>query len=94
MLSSVAAARQSSNCPLKSPVCLQGEYGVHNLFAGVPVQLGAEGIERIFEAKLTEEEDTALKKSATAVHSLRRLIPKNGHRRLQDYRTRPGRGRV
>jgi malate/lactate dehydrogenase len=70
MLSSVAAARHGSNCPLKSPACLRGEYGVHNLFVGVPVELGAQGIERIFEVKLTEEEDTALKKSAAAVNKL------------------------
>jgi malate dehydrogenase len=36
----------------------------------VPVELGAQGIERIFEVKLTEEEDTALKKSAAAVNKL------------------------
>ncbi len=49
---------------------LEGEYGIHNLFVGVPVQLGAQGIERIFEVKLTEEEDAALKKSAAAVKEL------------------------
>jgi len=49
---------------------LEGEYGVHDLFVGVPVQLGAQGIERIFEVKLTEEENAALKKSAAAVKEL------------------------
>ncbi len=49
---------------------LEGEYGIHNLFVGVPVQLGAQGIERIFEVKLTSEEETALKKSASAVQEL------------------------
>ncbi len=49
---------------------LQGEYGIQNLFVGVPIQLGAQGIERIFEVKLTAEEDAALKKSAAAVKEL------------------------
>jgi len=49
---------------------LEGEYGIHDLFVGVPIQLGAQGIEKIFEVKLTEEEDAALKKSAAAVKEL------------------------
>ncbi len=49
---------------------LEGEYGIHNLFVGVPVKLGARGIEKIFEAKLTEDELVALHKSAAAVKEL------------------------
>ena len=49
---------------------LQGEYGIQNLFVGVPVKLGAQGIEQIFEAKLTEDELAALHKSAAAVKEL------------------------
>jgi malate dehydrogenase len=49
---------------------LEGEYGIHNLFVGVPVKLGLQGIEKVFEAKLTEEEGTALRKSAAAVKEL------------------------
>jgi malate dehydrogenase len=54
------------------PCCayLEGEYGIRNLFVGVPVKLGAQGIEKIFEAKLTEEELAALHKSAAAVKEL------------------------
>ena len=54
------------------PCCayLEGEYGIHNLFVGVPVKLGAQGIEKIFEAKLTAEELAALHKSAAAVKEL------------------------
>jgi malate dehydrogenase len=54
------------------PCCayLEGEYGIHNLFVGVPVKLGAQGIEKIFEARLTEEELAALHKSAAAVKEL------------------------
>jgi malate dehydrogenase len=49
---------------------LEGEYGIHDLFVGVPVKLGAKGIEKIFEARLTEEESAALQKSAAAVKEL------------------------
>ncbi len=51
-------------------VYLEGEYGIHNLFAGVPVKLGARGVEKIFEAKLTEPELAALHRSAAAVQEL------------------------
>ena len=46
---------------------LEGEYGIDGLFVGVPVKLGAQGIEEIIEIKLTEEESSALKASADAV---------------------------
>lgn len=49
---------------------LEGEYGVHGLFVGVPVKLGARGIEQIIEIKLTPEEQAELKKSADAVKQL------------------------
>jgi malate dehydrogenase len=49
---------------------LQGEYGIQNLFIGVPVKLGAAGMEQVIEIKLTEPEDAALKKSAAAVQDL------------------------
>jgi malate dehydrogenase len=49
---------------------LEGEYGIHKLFVGVPVKLGAKGIEKIFEAQLTGEESAALQKSAAAVQEL------------------------
>ena len=49
---------------------LEGEYGVQGLFVGVPVKLGARGIEKIFEIKLTGEENAALSKSAAAVREL------------------------
>src|SRR6202789_4356547 len=53
---------------------LNGEYGIHGLFVGVPVKLGAKGIEQIIEIKLTPEEDAALKKSAEAVKELCAVI--------------------
>jgi malate dehydrogenase len=55
---------------LPCSVFLQGEYGIQNLFVGVPVKLGARGVEQIVQIKLTAEEDAALKKSAGAVKEL------------------------
>ncbi len=49
---------------------LEGEYGIKGLFVGVPVKLGAKGIEQIIEIKLTPEEQSALNKSADAVKEL------------------------
>jgi malate dehydrogenase len=49
---------------------LQGEYGIKNLFIGVPVKLGAAGAEEIIEIKLTSEESEALNRSAQAVQGL------------------------
>jgi malate dehydrogenase len=49
---------------------LEGEYGIHGLFVGVPVKLGARGIEQIIEIKLTAEEQAALQKSADSVKEL------------------------
>jgi malate dehydrogenase len=51
-------------------VYLQGEYGIHGLFVGVPVKLGAQGLEEIIEIALTEGERTLLQKSANAVKEL------------------------
>jgi malate dehydrogenase len=53
---------------------LQGEYGIKNYYVGVPCKLGAAGIEKIFEIKLTPEEDAALQKSAAAVKELCAVI--------------------
>jgi malate dehydrogenase len=49
---------------------LQGEYGINGLYVGVPVKLGAKGIEQIIEIKLTAEEKAGLDKSAAAVKEL------------------------
>jgi len=46
---------------------MQGQYGLKDMFFGVPVQLGAGGVERIVEYKLDADEKTALEKSAAAV---------------------------
>ena len=49
---------------------LEGEYGVHGLFVGVPCKLGSNGIEKIYELKLTPDEQGQLDRSAVAVQEL------------------------
>jgi len=49
---------------------LRGEYGVDGLFVGVPVVLGAGGLERVIEIKLSEAEQAAFDKSAASVREL------------------------
>ena len=51
-------------------VFLQGEYGVRDLYVGVPCKLGSRGLEKIIEITLTAEEEAAFKKSAAAVKEL------------------------
>jgi malate dehydrogenase len=53
---------------------LEGEYGVNGLFVGVPVKLGANGIEEIIQINLTTDERAALQKSAAAVQELVNLL--------------------
>ena len=53
---------------------LEGEYGIHGLFVGVPAKLGARGIEQIIEIRLTPEEQAALERSANAVKELVTVI--------------------
>ena len=48
---------------------LEGEYGIHGLFVGVPVKLGRGGVEKIIEVNLTDEERGTLEKSADTVRS-------------------------
>jgi malate dehydrogenase len=55
---------------------LEGEYGINGVFVGVPVKLGASGIEKIYEIKLTPEEQAMLKKSASAVQELVDILKK------------------
>ena len=46
---------------------LQGEYGMKDVYLGVPCKLGRNGLEKIIEVELTSDERAALKKSADAV---------------------------
>ena len=49
---------------------LQGQYGINDLYVGVPVKLGASGVEEVVELNLNNDELIALKKSADAVQEL------------------------
>ncbi|MCI0795850.1 MAG: malate dehydrogenase, partial [Chloroflexi bacterium] len=49
---------------------LEGEYGINNLFVGVPVKLGAGGVEEVIEFDLNDDELAALRKSAASVQEL------------------------
>ena len=53
---------------------LEGEYGIRDLFIGVPVKLGAKGVEQVIEIKLAPEENAALQKSAAAVQELKSVL--------------------
>lgn len=57
---------------------LDGEYGIRGLFMGVPVKLGARGIERIIELRLTEAETAAFRTSAAAVADLLATLKRLG----------------
>jgi malate dehydrogenase len=49
---------------------LEGEYGIDGVYVGVPVILGASGVEKIIEVELTPDEQADLKRSAAAVQEL------------------------
>jgi len=51
-------------------IYLQGEYGIQNLFVGVPAKLGTKGLEQVIEVELSEQERALLHKSADAVKEL------------------------
>ena len=55
---------------LPCSVYLEGEYGIDKLFIGVPVKLGANGVEEIIQIDLTDEEKKALHNSSAAVQEL------------------------
>jgi malate dehydrogenase len=59
---------------LPCAVYLEGEYGISNLFVGVPVKLGARGVEQIIEISLTTDERAALQKSAASVQELVNIL--------------------
>jgi malate dehydrogenase len=72
-----AAAAQMAEAILRDsnrifPCCayLTGEYGIHNLYLGVPVKLGKGGVKEIIELKLTDDEKALLTASAAAVREV------------------------
>ena len=56
---------------------LNGEYGIKNLYVGVPVVIGAKGVERIVELELNAAEREMFDKSAAAVKGAGRCLPEN-----------------
>lgn len=76
-----AAAAQMVEAIIKNenrifPVCalLNGEYGLHDIYLGVPVKLGKNGIEQIIELKLNEAEKALLSSSAVAVKEVMSVL--------------------
>ena len=61
------------------PCCayLDGEYGIKGLYVGVPVKLGAKGVEQIIEIALTDDERAALNRSAETVRELAEIMHKS-----------------
>ncbi len=57
---------------------LDGEYGFNGVFVGVPVKLGAAGIEKIYQIELTAEEKAQLQKSAASVAELIGVLKQKG----------------
>jgi malate dehydrogenase len=58
---------------LPCAIWLQGEYGLKDVFVGVPAKLGAKGLEQVISLKLTADEQAALNKSADAVRELQTI---------------------
>jgi malate dehydrogenase len=75
VLDMVAAILHDKKKILPCAVYLQGEYGLHDLFVGVPALLGRKGMERVIELELSADEKAALQKSADAVHDLVKSLP-------------------
>ena len=76
----VEAILKDKHLIIPASAYLQGEYGLNDMFFGVPVQIGRTGVEKIIEYQLDEAEKTALQKSAeavrqsiTALHSLLKI---------------------
>jgi malate dehydrogenase len=53
---------------------LEGEFGIEGLYVGVPAQLGARGVEKVWEIKLASDESAAIQKSAAAVKELVEIL--------------------
>jgi malate dehydrogenase len=59
---------------LPAAAYLDGEYGYHDLYMGVPVVIGGKGVERVVELTLTEDEKAMLKKSADSVQGIVNVV--------------------
>jgi len=63
----VEAILKDKHLIVPSAAYLNGEYGLHNIFFGVPAQLGRKGVEKVIEYRLSPAESDALNKSASGV---------------------------
>lgn len=63
----VEAILKDKNLIVPAAAYLQGEYGLNDIFFGVPVQLSRKGVEKIIEYKLDDREQAALRRSAQGV---------------------------
>ena len=77
---------------LPCAVYLEGEYGINELFIGVPVKLGAAGVEEIIEITLTADEKAALQNSAVAVQELKDVLKKLDYYRDSRFRVQRFKG--
>jgi len=75
----VAAILRDKKKILPCCVYLQGEYGINDLYVGVPVKLGREGMEDIIEISLSKEEEAQLQNSAAAVQQLVDVLKENSY---------------
>ena len=69
-LCGVVAQVQRGEGVLPCAAWLTGQYGISDLYVGVPVVIGAGGVERIVEIQLNEQEKAAFEKSCNAVREL------------------------
>lgn len=70
------AIRKDRKAVLEASVYLEGEYGVHDVFAEVPIVLGREGVERILELPLTPEQRAKFLESIDRIRKNISEIPK------------------
>ncbi|MCS7221336.1 MAG: malate dehydrogenase [Anaerolineae bacterium] len=71
----VAAILRDKHLVLPASVYLEGEYGLNDIYFGVPIVLGREGVERVIEIPLTAEEQAAIQRSANLVRSTIAMLP-------------------
>ena len=75
VLDMVASILHDKKKILPCAVYLKGEYGLTDLFVGVPCVLGSRGMEKVIELELSEAEKAALNHSADAVRDLMKVLP-------------------
>ena len=74
MSSTLKTILKDTNETLTASALLEGEYGLKDIFIGVPSKIGRSGIKNIIEIDLSEEEKAAFSKSAQTIKSLNALL--------------------